>query len=215
MSQHSKVTVSLLFSTLSGAEFKILTHKRYETIPDLFMWELIMGVIAERCGCWMFVTVRSRHFMLCADMANRLQVIWLISRQNQWPRAKSGCSVCFDPLCRCLSKTENTSQAVCKWDYDGTGEQYQILAGPVFILVYTLSGIPLGFLSGVYNRKNILAFCLILWSSMTLLTGFSTQYWHLVVTRFILGIGSVFYSFKYISCDYCLWTTLFCDNYDD
>ena len=78
---------------------------------------------------------------------------------------------------------------MCRWDYDGTGEQYQILAGPVFILVYTLSGIPVGLFAGVFNRKNILAFCLLLWSTMTLLTGFSTKYWHLVVTRFILGIG--------------------------
>lgn len=92
---------------------------------------------------------------------------------------------------RCELKTadKSSTQHVCVWDYDGTGSQYQILAGPVFILVYTVSGIPLGFCAGVFNRRNLIVFCLLLWSTMTLLTGFATKYWHLVITRFILGIG--------------------------
>ena len=96
------------------------------------------------------------------------------------------CALCF----RCERKRAgNSSQHVCVWDYDGTGNQYQILAGPVFILVYTISGIPLGFCAGVFHRRNLIVFCLLLWSAMTLLTGFATKYWHLVITRFILGIG--------------------------
>ena len=96
------------------------------------------------------------------------------------------CVLCF----RCERKRAgNSSQHVCVWDYDGTGNQYQILAGPVFILVYTISGIPLGFCAGVFHRRNLIVFCLLLWSAMTLLTGFATKYWHLVITRFILGIG--------------------------
>ncbi|XP_078349964.1 MFS-type efflux pump MSMEG_3705-like [Oculina patagonica] len=86
-------------------------------------------------------------------------------------------------------KAKNSTQHVCVWDYDGTGNDYQILAGPVFILVYTVSGIPLGFCAGVFHRRNLIVFCLLLWSAMTLITGFSTKYWHLVVTRFVLGIG--------------------------
>ena len=95
-------------------------------------------------------------------------------------------------FCRCLLKTgtgEYNKSLACRWDYDGTGEQYQILAGPVFILVYTITGIPLGFLGGSNKRCMILACCLLLWSTMTLLSGFATEYWHLVVTRFILGMG--------------------------
>ncbi|PFX18488.1 uncharacterized protein LOC111339466 [Stylophora pistillata] len=88
-----------------------------------------------------------------------------------------------------LKTPHNSTQHVCAWDYDGTGSDYQILAGPVFILVYTISGIPLGFCAGVFHRRNLIVFCLVLWSTMTLLTGFATKYWHLVVTRFILGIG--------------------------
>jgi MFS family permease len=86
-------------------------------------------------------------------------------------------------------KSSNYSGQICIWDYDGTGEEYQILAGPVFIVIYTFSGVILGLFSGTFNRKNILIFCLFLWSAMTLLTGFSKHYWHLLLTRFILGIG--------------------------
>ncbi|XP_028410997.1 uncharacterized protein LOC114533625 isoform X2 [Dendronephthya gigantea] len=93
---------------------------------------------------------------------------------------------------RCLAKYGNgkyNTTLACRWDYDGTGEQYQILAGPVFILVYTITGIPLGFLGGSNKRSKLLASCLLLWTTMTLLTGFATKYWQLVITRFILGMG--------------------------
>ena len=123
-------------------------------------------------------------------LAASAEVWQLQSCTNFWGWECPLCDNLFSSSFSCLTKTAtNSSQRVCRWDYDGTGEQYQILAGPVFILVYTLSGIPVGLFAGVFNRKNILAFCLLLWSTMTLLTGFSTKYWHLVVTRFILGIG--------------------------
>lgn len=95
-------------------------------------------------------------------------------------------------------KAKNSSQRVCIWDYDGTGSDYQILAGPVFILVYTVSGIPLGFCAGVFHRRNLIVFCLVLWSAMTLMTGFATKYWHLVVTRFVLGIGWVWSDIRWV-----------------
>ncbi|CAB4043956.1 spinster homolog 1-like, partial [Paramuricea clavata] len=103
---------------------------------------------------------------------------------------KSSDTTC--PSLICLSKSgtgKYNTTLPCRWDYDGTGEQYQILAGPVFILVYTITGIPLGFLGGGNKRCMILASCLMLWSIMTLLSGFATKYWHLVVTRFILGMA--------------------------
>jgi len=78
---------------------------------------------------------------------------------------------------------------VCKWDHNGQGLQYEILAGPVFIVVYTLAGIPLSVIADYSNRRNLLLTGLVLWSLMTLLTGFVHRYWQLVITRFFLGIG--------------------------
>ncbi|XP_070581990.1 MFS-type efflux pump MSMEG_3705-like isoform X2 [Ptychodera flava] len=90
----------------------------------------------------------------------------------------------------CESRTiDNGTITPCKWDYNGNGFQYQILVGPVFILIYTFMGIPLSYAADKTNRKNLLAICLIFWSVMTLLTGFAKEYWHLVILRFGLGIG--------------------------
>jgi hypothetical protein len=41
----------------------------------------------------------------------------------------------------------------CKWDYSGQGFDYQILAGPIFILIYTFAAIPVGIAADLYNRK--------------------------------------------------------------
>ncbi|XP_077986710.1 MFS-type efflux pump MSMEG_3705-like [Glandiceps talaboti] len=89
----------------------------------------------------------------------------------------------------CDSAISNSSEYPCTWDYNGQGFQYQILAGPIFIVIYTFIGIPLGFAADRTNRKNLLATCLIFWSLMTLLTGFAQEYWHLLILRLGLGIG--------------------------
>lgn len=92
---------------------------------------------------------------------------------------------------RCLNKTYKAIPTVCKWDYNGQGFEYQIVAGPVFIVIYTFAGIFISFAADRYNRKMMLAACLILWSTMTILTGFIKEYWQLVLLRFGLGFGYV------------------------
>lgn len=76
------------------------------------------------------------------------------------------------------------------WDYTGTGIEYQVLAGPAFILVFTLSAIPMGLLASipVIRRKYVLGAVIILWSLMTLLSGFTEAFWQLLLTRIGLGI---------------------------
>ncbi|KAH9496640.1 hypothetical protein Btru_009912 [Bulinus truncatus] len=90
---------------------------------------------------------------------------------------------------RCLAITDSENNTLCNWDYNGQGWAYLILAGPVFILIYTFAGIFIGFAADHYNRKLLLAFCLAFWSAMTLITGFVTEYWQLAVLRFGLGLG--------------------------
>lgn len=90
---------------------------------------------------------------------------------------------------RCDSIQDPNGSYVCTWDYTGQGIEYQIVAGPVFILVYTFFGIFIGFAADLYNRKVILGISLLTWSVMTLLTGFINSYWQLVVLRFGLGLG--------------------------
>jgi len=47
---------------------------------------------------------------------------------------------------------------VCEWDYTGQGIEYQLIAGPVFIVVYTLCGIFIGVLSLYACGHTILHF---------------------------------------------------------
>ncbi|XP_067826116.1 protein spinster homolog 1-like isoform X2 [Heptranchias perlo] len=89
----------------------------------------------------------------------------------------------------CLSLQNENETRYCQWDYDGNGWQYQIMAGPVFILIFTFTGIFIGFVADSVNRKNFLAVSLFLWSLMTLLMGFAKHYWHLVLLRFGQGIS--------------------------
>ena len=87
------------------------------------------------------------------------------------------------------SHNTTLKEYVCKWDYNGQGFAYQIVAGPIFIVIYTFSGIFIGFAADRYNRKMLLGGCLLFWSVMTLLTGFIDSYWQLVILRFGLGLG--------------------------
>ena len=78
----------------------------------------------------------------------------------------------------------------CQWDYSATGIKYEILAGPAFTLMFTLVAIPLGVLAGYrwVNRKVALSVAMVLWSVMTLLAGFTQEFWELLLTRVGLGI---------------------------
>ena len=78
----------------------------------------------------------------------------------------------------------------CVWDYTATGIEYELLAGPAFTLFFTMAAIPLGVLAGYsfVNRKIGLVVCLVLWSTMTLLSAFTVSFWQLLLTRLGLGI---------------------------
>ncbi|CAH1785992.1 unnamed protein product [Owenia fusiformis] len=90
---------------------------------------------------------------------------------------------------QCVKLTNINGTHVCEWNYNGQGIEYQVIAGPIFIVIYTFMGIFLGIAADHLNRKNLLAGCLVFWSIMTLVTGFSSEFWHLAVLRFGLGIG--------------------------
>lgn len=79
----------------------------------------------------------------------------------------------------------------CKYDYDGTGLLYQLVAGPLFNNIYIIAGIFLGFAADLANRKILLVISLVWWSVMTGLTGLTHKYWQLAILRFSVAIGYV------------------------
>ncbi|WP_230293629.1 MFS transporter [Croceicoccus sp. Ery5] len=64
-----------------------------------------------------------------------------------------------------------------------------LLMGPIFALVYVLSGLPFGWLADRFNRRNLVAGAISFWSLMTVMSGFTRSFFQLAVCRFGIGFG--------------------------
>lgn len=67
--------------------------------------------------------------------------------------------------------------------------QMGFLAGPAFVLFYSILGIPIARLADRSSRVNIISVCAALWSVMTMLCGVAGNFWHLALARAGVGIG--------------------------
>ncbi len=67
--------------------------------------------------------------------------------------------------------------------------QLGVLTGFAFALVYATLGIPLALLADRSNRRNIITAAITVWSAMTALSGFATNYTQLVLARIGVGVG--------------------------
>ena len=52
----------------------------------------------------------------------------------------------FHRCCRCVEEEH------CEWDRNGLGYDYQVMAGPTFIAVYTIVGVFFGVAADRFNR---------------------------------------------------------------
>jgi len=81
----------------------------------------------------------------------------------------------------------------CYWEYSGLGIQYQVLAGPAFIMVFIFSAVFLAVLSDwlfdKLSRTVLLSVGTMTFSVSCLLMGFSSQYWQLVILRMFIAAG--------------------------
>lgn len=64
-----------------------------------------------------------------------------------------------------------------------------LLSGTVFAVIYATLGIPLATLADRWNRRNLIAASLATFSLMTVISGYVTQFWQLILTRFFTGVG--------------------------
>lgn len=62
-----------------------------------------------------------------------------------------------------------------------------------FIIVYTLCTIPMGLWADRSKRKNVVAFCVTVWSIATAFTALSFNFLSLFLSRMVLGIGEAGY----------------------
>ena len=61
--------------------------------------------------------------------------------------------------------------------------QFGLLAGPLFAVVYTCSGVAMSLIADRFNRVRVLALALALWSTSAFVVGFSTTFWHVALCR--------------------------------
>jgi predicted MFS family arabinose efflux permease len=64
-----------------------------------------------------------------------------------------------------------------------------LLSGTVFAVIYATLAIPIATLADRMSRRNIIVASLTTFSLMTMLSGYATRFWHLLLTRFATGIG--------------------------
>ncbi len=64
-----------------------------------------------------------------------------------------------------------------------------LLTGVSLAFFYVLMGIPLSWIADRYNRRNLLAVSITIWSAMTALCGMSLGYLQLLLARIGVGIG--------------------------
>ncbi len=64
-----------------------------------------------------------------------------------------------------------------------------LLSGLVFAIFYALVGIPIARLADRWNRRKIISLSLLVWSSMTVISGFASNFIHLALARIGVGVG--------------------------
>lgn len=76
-----------------------------------------------------------------------------------------------------------------KVDLKISDTQLGLLGGLYFALLYTMLGIPIARLAERFNRVNIIAVSIVIWSGFTALCGTASNFVHLAAYRFGVGVG--------------------------
>ena len=63
------------------------------------------------------------------------------------------------------------------------------LTGTAFALFYVSLGVPIATYADRANRRNLIALAVAIWSGMTAISGFVTNFWQLALARIGVGIG--------------------------
>src|SRR6201996_8142469 len=86
-----------------------------------------------------------------------------------------------------------------------TDTEFSYLAGLAFVLLYTTTGIPLGWVADRWSRRWLIASGVAFWSVMTASCGVATSFWRLFASRIGGGVGEATLS----PCSYALISELF------
>ena len=80
-------------------------------------------------------------------------------------------------------------QESIKVDMDLSDSQLGLLTGFAFAIFYVSVGIPIARWADLGNRRNIVSLAVAVWSGMTALSGFTQNFWQLLMARIGVGVG--------------------------
>lgn len=89
----------------------------------------------------------------------------------------------------CASLVLEDGERYCEWNRNGLGIDYQILAGPSFIAVYTIVGVFLGVAADKYKRVPMVAVCVLICGVSVILIGATQKFWQLIFLRMVFAAG--------------------------
>ncbi len=82
----------------------------------------------------------------------------------------------------------NISQEIIKEEFRLSDTQLGMLTGTLYGVAYAIAGIPLGWAVDRMSRRNLLAGILAVWSGLTVISGFSVNFFQLAMAR--IGVGA-------------------------
>ncbi|XP_030853766.1 uncharacterized protein LOC115919044 [Strongylocentrotus purpuratus] len=93
---------------------------------------------------------------------------------------------------RCSENSTLFLPDVCGIQYTGQGTLYDVLAGPIYLIIQGVAAVPLVGLIQSFSLRPPFAIGIItvLWTLCTLITGFVKDYWAVALLRFLYGIFS-------------------------
>lgn len=74
-------------------------------------------------------------------------------------------------------------------DMQVTDFQMSLLIGPAFGVLYTVLGVPAGWIADRFSRRGLIAVGATLWGMATAASGLAATYWQLAVARLSIGVG--------------------------
>jgi len=93
-------------------------------------------------------------------------------------------------LFRCVEAFDPTTNiSYCEWDYSGQGIEYQVAAGPIYVVISTCAGVALGFAGDKMSRTKLMGVCVVVFSVCSSLMAFVQEYWHLLILRMGIAAG--------------------------
>jgi len=87
------------------------------------------------------------------------------------------------------STNKNETYNYCEYLHNGQGTDYLVLAGTIFLFIFCVMGVIMGYLSDKISRPKLMATCTMLFSVCGMLTGLAKEYWHLVILRMGVAAG--------------------------